>query len=238
MKIIKGNKYPTKNYGMIEVLDYRNGKEVDIVFLDTGSKRTVRPAAVYCGMIKDFYRPIIQGRGFLGEGPHRSRDEERGVNTYRYNAWRAMFNRCYSDKNTSYKTYEGCSVDERWNNFQVFCEDIKKLPGYAAWVSSKETGGEKMELDKDILVPGNKVYSKDTCQFVTQKENSLFALSKPGIRTGRTPKPCKFINPQGEVVEVSRMSELCKKYNLSTAKMYRLKNGFQSTHKGWKRYEE
>ncbi len=33
---------------------------------------------------------------------------------------------------------------------------------------------EGKELDKDVLVAGNKLYSPDTCAFITRKTNSFF----------------------------------------------------------------
>lgn len=36
---------------------------------------------------------------------------------------------------------------------------------------------EKMQLDKDVLVKGNKIYSPETCIFVPQRINLLFVKS-------------------------------------------------------------
>jgi hypothetical protein len=41
---------------------------------------------------------------------------------------------------------------------------------------------EGKELDKDILVPNNKVYSPDTCVFIDKKVNQLFSKkNKHGV---------------------------------------------------------
>jgi hypothetical protein len=63
-------------------------------------------------------------------------------------------------------TYKGCTVDESWHNFQNF----------AAWYDKNfyEIDGERMELEKDILIKGNKVYSPETCVFAPHSINSLF----------------------------------------------------------------
>lgn len=45
-------------------------------------------------------------------------------------------------------------------------------------------GGGK-QLDKDILIPGNKLYSKDTCVFVSRKLNTF--LNDHGMASGPYP---------------------------------------------------
>ncbi|MBL4951074.1 hypothetical protein JK635_02315 [Neobacillus sp. YIM B02564] len=78
-----------------------------------------------------------------------------------------MLERCYSNYSSKrYPTYEKCSVTDEWLNYQNF----------AAWYDENyyEVDGEKMELDKDILIKGNKVYSPDACVFVPKRINLLF----------------------------------------------------------------
>ena len=78
-----------------------------------------------------------------------------------------MLRRCYDDKyQEKYLTYKNCEVCESWHNFQNFAE----------WFENNyyEIEDEVMNLDKDILVKGNKIYSPETCVFVPQNINSLF----------------------------------------------------------------
>ena len=81
-----------------------------------------------------------------------------------------MLERCYS-KEKRYKnpTYEDCTVCKEWHNFQNF----------AKWYEENyyEIEGEKMCLDKDILVKGNKIYSPSTCILVPNRINVLFCKS-------------------------------------------------------------
>jgi hypothetical protein len=89
-------------------------------------------------------------------------DGKRVVCKY-YSTWRSMLNRCYDSKyQTRESTYIGCSVCEEWLTFSNF----KK------WMESQDWEGK--QLDKDILVQGNKVYSPETCIFVTNAINTLF----------------------------------------------------------------
>jgi len=45
------------------------------------------------------------------------------------------------------------------------------------------------QLDKDIKVQGNKLYSPDTCLFVTQEQNLA------ARKTGRSPQPFRYCEP-------------------------------------------
>ena len=92
----------------------------------------------------------------------KSPDGKRVICPY-YKVWRGMVERCYSsDLHKKRPTYIGCSVAKEWLIFSNF----KK------WMIAQDWQG--MALDKDIKHIGNKVYSPDTCLFVTTEVNSLF----------------------------------------------------------------
>jgi len=84
-----------------------------------------------------------------------------------YRKWAGMLERCYSTKSQITRpTYIGCTVSKEWQLFSNF----KK------WMMKQDYIGK--DLDKDILVEGNKIYSKDTCCFVNQSINKLLTDSK------------------------------------------------------------
>lgn len=86
-----------------------------------------------------------------------------------YNLWYQMLRRCYDEEQLSRdkgKAYLNCKVCEEWLSYSNFEKDIKTLPGYDNWV--KQSG---YCLDKDTVIPGNKVYSKNTCCFISSAEN-------------------------------------------------------------------
>ena len=72
----------------------------------------------------------------------------------------------YQDK---YPTYKGCIVCERWHRFDYFLEDIQKLDGYNLFINNIKPHG--IHLDKDTKGNGSKIYSPETCIFITNKEN-------------------------------------------------------------------
>lgn len=87
-----------------------------------------------------------------------------------YLRWTNMIGRCYSKKHhTRMPTYIGCTVCEEWLTFSNF----------KRWMESQDWKGK--EIDKDILVKGNKVYSPSTCVFV-DKATNYFALDSGATR--------------------------------------------------------
>ncbi len=79
-----------------------------------------------------------------------------------YIKWRNMIERCYSDKFQKIQpTYKGCSVCKEWLIFSSF----------KSWMIKQDW--QDKQLDKDILIQGNKTYSPETCLFVTRQVNML-----------------------------------------------------------------
>lgn len=86
-----------------------------------------------------------------------------------YHLWKSMLCRCTEKFQEKYPTYKGVSVDDRWKDFANFLEDIKELDGYDFW---KNNSNQMVMLDKDTKVDGNKVYSKDTCRFISHADSN------------------------------------------------------------------
>lgn len=79
-----------------------------------------------------------------------------------YKTWMSMLVRCYSNKfHLKNSTYRGCSVSEEWLTFSNF----KK------WMEQQDW--EDKQLDKDLLLFDNKVYSAETCVFIDQTVNKF-----------------------------------------------------------------
>ncbi|MTI10509.1 AP2 domain-containing protein [Curvivirga aplysinae] len=87
-----------------------------------------------------------------------------------YERWREMIRRCYA-KTNKYPTYRDCSVHPDWKYFMNF----------RSWMMFQDWQGK--QLDKDILYPGNKIYSPDTCCFVSGELNLL--VGDKGSAKGR-----------------------------------------------------
>ena len=100
-----------------------------------------------------------------------------------YTRWENMLKRCYSSRyHKTRPSYIGCSVCPEWRYFSKF----------RLWMENQKWEG--MELDKDLLVKGNKVYGPDTCCFLPGAINSLFShgqKKKNNLHEGVT------LNPNG-----------------------------------------
>lgn len=84
-----------------------------------------------------------------------------------YRAWTGILERCYSEKfQTRNPTYRGCSTSSVWLAFSAF----------RVWMSTQDHKGK--HLDKDLLVPGNKVYSPSTCAFISPDLNRFMVDSQ------------------------------------------------------------
>tara|TARA_R110000772_G_scaffold243191_1_gene355959 strand:+ start:108 stop:755 length:648 start_codon:yes stop_codon:yes gene_type:complete len=93
-----------------------------------------------------------------------------------YRKWIDMLNRCYSKKfHLKNATYIGCTVCDEWLSFLSFKQ----------WMSTQDWKGN--DLDKDLLVQGNKIYSPGTCLFVSPRVNRIIGSKikrKENIKKG------------------------------------------------------
>lgn len=119
----------------------------------------------YCEEGGEQYIPTVCGVGYIGEGDYKASQNRK--HTIEYDRWKGILRRCYTEKERfKNPTYIDCIVDEQWLNFQNF----------AQWWNENyyEIDGEQMQVDKDILHKGNKIYSPNSCIFVPQDINILF----------------------------------------------------------------
>jgi hypothetical protein len=87
-----------------------------------------------------------------------------------YLKWHSMLRRCYDLKHQQkYTTYSGCLVCEDWLVFSRFKEWVDVQPN-KDWTNC--------ELDKDLIVKGNKVYSPTTSVFITKHINNFLTDSR------------------------------------------------------------
>ena len=156
----------TNNFGSeIVISRYENPKDIDVYFPEYNwTAKNVYCSNFVRGKIKCPYEPRLCNVGYLGEGKYTTHHPA-------YKTWVYMIRRCYDTKSSYNKpTYENCSVCNEWHNFQNFAE----------WYENNyyEIDNDKMQLDKDILIKNNNIYSSDTCCFVNHTINSMFTNKK------------------------------------------------------------
>lgn len=158
---------------MMRIIAYRNAKDIDVQFEDGTIVTNKCYSAFKKGEIKNLNVASVCGVGFIGYGSYSKKSDLKA-----YETWRSMIQRCYDAKYQSKQpTYVGCTTCDEWLCFQTF----------ANWFYNNyyEIEGQRIQLDKDILVKNNKVYSPDTSVFVPQNINELF--TKNNAKRGTLP---------------------------------------------------
>lgn len=212
--MLTGVEHNTNQYGKLEIIDYKSAGNVTVRFVDTGYLTTASSWNIRNGQVKDKIKPSAYGVGYLGDGQYKA--SENGKDTKVYSRWIGMLDRCYGVKwKENNPCYLGCSVCEEWLNFQNF----------AQWFfENYPKDGNDYELDKDIKIPGNKVYGPDTCKFVTHSENASHARSKR----------YKLLSPEGKEIVVFNLMAFCRENNLRYSSMLKVSNGSRESCFGWK----
>lgn len=159
------------------ILKYINSNNIIVQFEDGYIVKT-KYVNFMVGNIKNPYYKSVYGVGYIGDGKYKT--VEGGKHTRIYRSWNAMLRRCYNDKfHEKSPEYRNCTVCREWLNFQNFAE----------WYDNNyyEVKDKRMELDKDILYMGNKIYSPYTSVFAPQEINLMF-------RSGEIPKRSKILS--------------------------------------------
>ena len=190
-KDMLGEKQINKDGYLMEIIRYNGHSDVDIRFDDGTVLYNTNTKHFKDGNIKNPNHRGLYGVGYIGIGVKPYED------SLAYKSWSGMLERCYNTKfKEKRKTYYNCYCDKEWHNFQNFVQ----------WFNSNIWNTEICKnLDKDILIKGNKYYSPNTCILVDDRLNSLFikcdsARGKYPIgvsyhgRDGRYSAQCCFID--------------------------------------------
>ena len=158
--------YNNKNQRMI-IVEYTNCDDIHVQFDDNTIIQSCYKS-FRKGQIKNPNAICVQNIGYIGIGKYNGYEKyQRNIN---YTTWIDMLERCYNIKSKKHISYEGCSVDKEWHNFQNF----------AQWFDENYyiVNNEKMHVDKDLLFKGNKIYSANACIFLPKNLNLLLINNK------------------------------------------------------------
>ena len=178
-----GERFEVKGLGVVEIIEYVTNSNLTVRFEETGYITKTRYHLLKTGRVIDRLRPTVYGVGIVGY----ENVSENGKLTQVYETWKSMLMRCYCLKQKGLTRYKDVFV----------CEDFKHLPVFSKWAKQQVGFGRKgWQLDKDLLVRGNKVYSPDACCFIPPEINSLICdntqRSKSGLPVGVSRSGSKF----------------------------------------------
>lgn len=133
--------------------------------------------------------PCIEPKKLFGVGINNRMKPTCGIGQRPHMVWRNMITRCYSEeRHTKFPAYSDCTVSDNFKNYEYF---------YDWYQQNYKSYYDNWDLDKDILIKGNKLYSENTCCFVPPEINGL--LTKNDICRGLYPigvyynnKKCKY----------------------------------------------
>ena len=163
----EGKIFKTIKYGDLVVTKYINNHNVCVKFINTNYETTAHICHIRNGLVKDRLFPSLHGVGVVGDAS----TTVDGIVLKECTLWRGVIGRCYNNEfHKKSPTYADCSVSEKFKYYPYFKEWCGNQIGFNA-VDDK---GRPFELDKDILLKGNKVYSENTCCFVPAEINGLF----------------------------------------------------------------
>ncbi len=184
-KIDRTGEINISNEGCVmRVVEYDNAGDVVVEFQDEHKYRVHTQYHDFKkGKCKNPYFSSVYGYGYLGidkeDNVPKISEFKNGkcVNTWEYNKWCNMLMRCFDNKLKEKRpTYKGVTCCDRWLCFANFLEDFETLKQEYNWGED-----EKLNLDKDILHKGNKIYSLENCVLVPDYINLLF-IKKDAIR--------------------------------------------------------
>lgn len=126
------------------------------------------------GGIRNPYFPTICNVGITGN-KHVACFTNK-VKSEEYKLWTSMITRCYSGVNqyteSFYHRYQDVEVCKEWLLFDNFYDWVHSQNNFEQLVNIKD-----LQLDKDIIQKGNKIYSPETCCLVPRRVNVLFIKS-------------------------------------------------------------
>ncbi len=201
---LSGKKNTPNRYYLIEFDDYGHGKYMKEA--PATSIENLKPKNRLC--------PSVEGAGYVGVGEYSCKHHNK-----EYRLWKGIVQRCYDGRK---KDYENVRVGPMWLNFQNFAKSLPKLAGYDLWMYSDED----IELDKDILIKGNRIYMEEACMFVTNKANTQQAK-----KTGKLYEAVRTRDGYSELFTIQAV--FARKYGLQVANVNKAIQIPTRTAKGW-----
>ena len=114
-------------------------------------------------VLRDRTIPSVYGVGYMGNNTE-LKASYNGKKCPIYKQWYNMIERCYNEKFHQLRpTYIDCYVSD----------DFKDYSKWRDWYDNHQYKYDGWQLDKDLLIKGNKIYSESTCVFIPQEINKV-----------------------------------------------------------------
>ena len=182
MKNFEGVNTQGEKFKVLGLAYIKDGNKLyNVQFEDTGYVGQFYKQYIIKGKIKDIYYPSFLGVACIGNVQSTAEDSPC---RNEYVLWCGMINRCYNVNHKSYINYgaKGVTVCERWRCFEYFLEDIVLVENYDKWKANHTL--YHLDKDKKQQDVENKVYSLETCQFISVRDNTLDRNIRMGNKTG------------------------------------------------------
>lgn len=123
---------------------------------------------------------------------------------------------------------DSVALSKDWSNYGAFYSSVKLLPGFDKWAQSSSA---KYHIDKDTLVPGNRIYGPETCQFILAEENRKQGSDtlRASIRDTQTGE---VYESQTEASEATGVSQQSISYSCRKAKNGRFRFHYKESVTG------
>lgn len=151
----------------MKIVEYNRNHSIVVEFLDGNNYRQHTDYRHFKeGTVTNKFDKTFLGVAYIGNATIMESTNGKHKTSYKY--WQYMISRCFSEEyQTKQPTYKDCELCEEWLCYENF----------EKWFNENYYEVEntvRMELDKDILFKGNKIYSPNTCVFVPKEINVLF----------------------------------------------------------------
>ena len=162
-----GKTFSSNNFGDFIVVDYVSSKNITVEFIATGYQTNTTTKEINQGKIADRLKPSVFGVGIIGNNcPTSINNKTLKV----YKLWNSMIERCYSDNpKKAFTTYKNCTISDSFLHYEYFYNWCNKQIGFNC---------DNFDLDKDLLIKGNKVYSESACVFLPKEINLALSTKK------------------------------------------------------------
>lgn len=156
-------------YGsMMKIIKYNNANDIIVEFDNKYVTHTCYNRFKN-GEVQSVYDKTFYGIGYIGEGVYKT--SINNCHTKEYSIWKDILRRCYDEEHRDKSpTYKDVIICDEWHNFQNF----------AKWYDNNyyQIDNYRMQVEKDIINKGNRIYSPENCVIVPEFINNLFIQQK------------------------------------------------------------